>query len=487
MDSVIEVQRRAHEEIERLEHAASQLLANHPKTHKERLANEHKVKEYVDRIVEKSKFLHETYQDVDGSRRNAIDTLQGSGEYAEFYGRLKVVKEHHRKYPDEAVEPMELEFAVDVNRENLEAELEMVFSGEEGSGRYLDLHLLHDQYLNLKNVKKLGYLQYLAEFDNFSAIPTDTKTPGEYQKYLHGLRDYFESFFSRVQPLHDLTQAVDEAKADFDEKWEAGTFPGWEKSNGHAAGDEAESALFCVACKKQFSKQTLYDSHLKGKKHIKAAAALLKEGVTSIAADQIEAAKREAEEEIDGRRRPIAWLEALVMKYGEVLGEFRANTKEYVERKQVATDRERDLEQEAEEIEIDMSDSDDEEKIYNPLKLPLGWDGKPIPYWLYKLHGLGVEYPCEICGNYVYMGRKAFERHFQEWRHAHGMRCLGITNTKHFHEITTIADAYALWEKLKSNIKTDANRAENMEEYEDAEGNVMSKKTYLDLKRQGII
>ncbi len=26
--------------------------------------------------------------------------------------------------------------------------------------------------------------------------------------------------------------------------------------------------------------------------------------------------------------------------------------------------------------------------MYNPLKLPLGWDGKPIPYWLYKLHGL---------------------------------------------------------------------------------------------------
>ena len=36
-----------------------------------------------------------------------------------------------------------------------------------------------------------------------------------------------------------------------------------------------------------------------------------------------------------------------------------------------------------------VSDSDEEEDvIYNPLKLPLGWDGKPIPYWLYKLHGL---------------------------------------------------------------------------------------------------
>lgn len=98
---------------------------------------------------------------------------------------------------------------------------------------------------------------------------------------------------------------------------------------------------------------------------------------------------------------------------------------------------------ESEQIELDESDSDDEDKVYNPLKLPLGWDGKPIPYWLYKLHGLGVEYNCEICGNYVYKGRKAFDKHFQEWRHAHGMRCLGIPNTRQFHEIVGIEDALA--------------------------------------------
>jgi splicing factor 3A subunit 3 len=107
-------------------------------------------------------------------------------------------------------------------------------------------------------------------------------------------------------------------------------------------------------------------------------------------------------------------------------------------------------------------EEEEEEKIYNPLKLPLGWDGKPIPYWLYKLHGLGVEYRCEICSDAVYMGRcaiiarpsissmqvtllgrKNFDRHFQESRHAFGMRALGLPNTKHFHEITRIEDALA--------------------------------------------
>lgn len=48
------------------------------------------------------------------------------------------------------------------------------------------------------------------------------------------------------------------------------------------------------------------------------------------------------------------------------------------------------------------------------------------------------EFKCEICGNYSYWGRRAFERHFKEWRHQHGMRCLGIPNTKNFNEITSI-------------------------------------------------
>lgn len=60
--------------------------------------------------------------------------------------------------------------------------------------------------------------------------------------------------------------------------------------------------------------------------------------------------------------------------------------------------------QEAAEAE-EGSDSEDE-FVYNPLKLPLGWDGKPIPYWLYKLHGLNVELKCEICGAWGASGRQ---------------------------------------------------------------------------------
>ena len=130
---------------------------------------------------------------------------------------------------------------------------------------------------------------------------------------------------------------------------------------------------------------------------------------------------------------------------------------------------------------------DDEEPIYNPLNIPLGWDGKPIPYWLYKLHGLGIEYKCEICGNQSYWGRKAFDRHFQEWRHAHGMRCLGVPNTKHFHDITLIEDALTLYVKIKDSITNEQFVGDVHEEFEDSHGNVLNRRTFEDLARQGLL
>ena len=127
-------------------------------------------------------------------------------------------------------------------------------------------------------------------------------------------------------------------------------------------------------------------------------------------------------------------------KWIDALHDVLEDTRRHVEQKQIRTWEEIQVERaEREETEKlaadDKEDSDeDEEVIYNPLHLPLGWDGKPIPYWLYKvsthyiifsryahlyfpifaqLHGLGIEYKCEICGNESYWGRRAFDRHFQ--------------------------------------------------------------------------
>jgi len=133
-------------------------------------------------------------------------------------------------------------------------------------------------------------------------------------------------------------------------------------------------------------------------------------------------------------------------------------------------------------------DSDDEDApIYNPKGVPLGWDGKPIPYWLFKLHGLNHFHPCEICGGESYRGRKNFEQHFAEARHSYGMKSLGIPNTKHFHGVTKIEDAQNLWIKLKDQLQQDQFDGNKGEEYEDSHGNVLSRATYEDLARQGLL
>ena len=111
------------------------------------------------------------------------------------------------------------------------------------------------------------------------------------------------------------------------------------------------------------------------------------------------------------------------------------------------------------------------------------WDGKPIPYWLYKLHGLNIEYACEICGDYAYRGPRAYQRHFQEARHAQGLRSLGIPNVKAFVNIVKIADAKTLWEKMAQTEQ--AGRDE--EEVEDRQGNVMSRRAFEELRRQGLV
>ena len=101
------------------------------------------------------------------------------------------------------------------------------------------------------------------------------------------------------------------------------------------------------------------------------------------------------------RNKDIAFLEAQIYEYVEILGEQRHLTHENVQRKQARTGEEQE-EEEEEQISESQSEDEENEIIYNPQNLPLGWDGKPIPYWLYKLHGLNINYSCEICGNYTY-------------------------------------------------------------------------------------
>ncbi len=192
----------------------------------------------------------------------------------------------------------------------------------------------------------------------------------------------------------------------------------------------------------------------------------------------------------------LALLEFKVTSLCEIMGDIISATRRHSEKQQARSVEERQQEIFEEEYGLladggqegkEAEEEEDEGPMYNPLNLPIGWDGKPIPYWLYKLHGLGVEYKCEICGNQSYWGRRAFDRHFQEWKHAHGMRCLGIPNTKHFHDITGIEDVITLYNKIKDQLKDEEYVADMEEEFEDTQGNILNRRTYEDLARQGLL
>ena len=99
--------------------------------------------------------------------------------------------------------------------------------------------------------------------------------------------------------------------------------------------------------------------------------------------------------------KDIAKQEAYIYRFAELLAEVRNSTVENVERKQARTDAERE-ESDDEDVVEEVEEEPEDDIPYNPKNLPLGWDGKPIPYWLYKLHGLNISYNCEICGNFTY-------------------------------------------------------------------------------------
>ncbi|KAF8528796.1 hypothetical protein BU17DRAFT_37424 [Hysterangium stoloniferum] len=521
MDTIIELQRQTHEEIERFERALATVLSKAQNTQQARLSNEHKASQILDRIASRAVALHNLYDDEQA--RNAemtllstsqVDGKGGRDDLSEFYSRLVKIKDHHHKYPDAAVGGFELELSALLDEPLADGEDEYeeedpvsrLFSGEEAYGRYLDLYANHTMYNNLRLLpKRVSYLQYL---DILIAsqngpvhrdLPQETRATKDFEAYLIALHTYLLSFTKRTQPLNPVDRLAREAEAEFDDLWTQDKVEGWDFIKQRPK--DASDGIWCSACQKLYSKQTVYDAHLKSKKHIKATERQAAGDVKTSSADPNGSAatlKGGIDHDNRTKYRNAARLTHLITHLLRPLASVLTDTKSNVERRFSLTARERELESEeaAKPTAVPATNAsqsagqdeeEEDEKIYNPLKLPLGWDGKPIPYWLYKLHGLGVEYRCEICSDHVYMGRKNFDRHFQESRHAFGMRALGLPNTKHFHEITRIEDALSLAEKLKQEGRQEMFQQETMEELEDDEGNVYNKKTYDDLKKQGLI
>ena len=67
------------------------------------------------------------------------------------------------------------------------------------------------------------------------------------------------------------------------------------------------------------------------------------------------------------------------------------------------------------------------------------------------------------------------------------MKCLGVPNTREYHDITLIEDVLSLQQRLNDREKRSAFKADTRVEFEDSEGNVLNRRTYEDLARQGLL
>lgn len=177
---------------------------------------------------------------------------------SEFYQRLAKVKEYHRKYPDVATTLVsgvrEVDFAALEGGD--EEWLDRRFTGEEGLGRYVDLHELHELWNNLSTApgtagtggwKRLTYLQYLETVGTFTLSPALKSTP-EYSKYLTTLLEYLSGFYERVFPLADLDTVLKAADDAFAAQWELGQVPGWSKAGEDEGATTEGEGIWCAAC-----------------------------------------------------------------------------------------------------------------------------------------------------------------------------------------------------------------------------------------------
>lgn len=450
-----------------------------------------------------------------------------------FYDQLRAVKEYHRVHSsasDDAAAAKEiLKDVGTLAAECIErCNTDQIFTADEQLGRRVDMLSLFLEYTNIQKLRKhredefmrsevsrikkrlqtirkltgkelqtqlelevkdvrfqeMDYITYLTTFDDFRPIPRHCKYRNAlYEKYLHHVLDYLQGFLRRLNPITNHDKVQQHLTAEFETAWQRRTVPAWEMSTH-------DMPLYCIPTDHIFASEAVMTRAMQGKKYKKAVASMQSGGVE---------AQQKRIEASEAHDKGIARLEHLISRYKDVLSDVVQRTIESLQKKQSRTLRELELEGDESEGEEEMAlaaevvvnegesdaESDEGRPVYNPLNLPLGWDGKPIPFWLYKLHGLGIEYKCEICGNYSYWGRRAFERHFQEWRHAFGMRCLKIPNTVHFKEITKIEDAVLLYEQLKH--EAEGQRTDQEVECEDVEGNVMSARAYEDLRRQGLL
>lgn len=507
MDSTLEEQRACYEEIDRLEKGIVDDLRGTGGVLRDNINREHRIAGYIGRIHTRSRHLKRILESNEGEAGREVAKFS-KGDFSDFYSDLENVKTYH-KYKHDVIEPLDLEF-IKMEAKIKEGDVPDMaeFSDEEGNGRFIDLHDHFSNYINIKGLTDVpDYVHFLDIFDQPKELPVKLKRDATYKVYIGSLYNYLISFVKRASPLYDVENLINLSTMGFESNWKSGLITGWSDSKFcfQAQVDDDTPLPDDVAyVLSRYS--AAEDLAMVGRDGLKdfCERVGLKTGGTAVdlakrlrSIHQVPRSKWSKKIKATGVPKgnvsvagleDVAKMELVVADLAHILESIVEATKENVQRKQARTAEEMENDLDDEEIDADEDSDEEEEKaIYNPKNVPLGVDGKPIPYWLFKLHGLNQTYICQICGDFPYKGPRNFQRHFQESRHSQAMRALGIPNTIHFHGITQIEDAYALWKKLKADKAGHYWKPENEQEFEDSQGNVLTKKIHDDLKRQGLL
>jgi splicing factor 3A subunit 3 len=243
METTLEQARRFHEEIEQAESAAVYQLLQKPKTHKDQMLQQIRIKKMIDLIQEKSKQLLKLYRDDDGLMAVDISSISVLDDLSEYYNRLEFISDHYKSRRSALVKPFHPKDVLK-NEEDEMVELEAMFTGDESFGRHLDLHELFNEYTNIKGVNRLDYLTYLDRFDRFKDIPLEVKKSRIYYTYLKNMHEYLVDWIKRSQPLFNYEQLESDTSDEFERLWQEGTVPTWPKPTISAS----ETSFYCLAC-----------------------------------------------------------------------------------------------------------------------------------------------------------------------------------------------------------------------------------------------
>ena len=392
--TLLEQMREAHEEVERLERFIASDFKTDAITHKERLLQNHRVNRALDEMVSKTKRLRAAYEDADGARAEEIAALGGAGEeaYGAFYDRLKETREYHRAYPGFHA-PTSEDFLAPFKSDRAPS------SAARSTAVATSTSTPRTTRFRTPPSDARRTTSRASPTSATSRPSLATRIRGAaYADYLDALADYLRSFHRRVRPLVFLEKITAKAEQEFERQWNEGAVPGWEDKGVRTAGGDAEAnrvdleafatvdemaaslspddvraALGAMGLKQGGTEEQRRDRlwSTRGKSLAEMDKKLFAKGAAT-AGDSESAARLEAKAKAVARREAAA---------GALLEQLAATldaTKGQVEKKATLSLAELEAEALEDDDFVEEEEEEEEEEVYNPLKLPLGWDGKPI-------------------------------------------------------------------------------------------------------------